>query len=83
MLDLALLGRAILSWIISLNFGRENTLSKIYDVLVKFTEPVVAPVRNLINKYFRTSIFDWSILATMVLLSLVVNIVVKVLLMLA
>ena len=82
-IDYALLGRVLLSWIVMLNRGGESILTKIYDVLVKYTEPIVSPVRNLINKYFRTSIFDWSILATMLIVGLVVNIVVKVLLMLA
>lgn len=81
--NLALFARAILSWVVTMNFGRENTLSKVYDVLIKYTEPIVSPVRNLINKYFRTGMFDWSVFATMVFLGIVVNIVVRVLLMLA
>ena len=80
--SLALLCRVILSWVVTMNFGRENIPAKIYDVLVRYTEPIVAPVRNLINKHFRTGMIDWSIFATMILLGLVVNIVVRVLLML-
>ena len=78
--SLALLGRAIMSWVVMMNFGRDNFLTKVYDALIKFTEPIVNPVRNLINKYFRTGMFDWSIFATMVLVNLVAGIVVRVLL---
>ena len=79
--SLALLCRAILSWVMVMNFGRNNILSKVYDVIVKYTEPIIAPVRNLINKHFNTGMFDWSVFATMVLISVVSNIVVRVLLM--
>ena len=81
--DYALLARAILSWVVRSNYGSGDVLSKIYDALVKYTEPIVSPVRNLINKHFRTGMIDWSIFATMVLVGLVVNIVVRLLLMLA
>lgn len=82
-IDYALLARAILSWFVRTNYGGENVLAKIYDVLVKYTEPIVSPVRNLINRFFSSSIIDWSIFATMILVGLVVNVIVRVLLMLA
>ena len=81
--DYALLARAILSWFVRSNYGDENILAKIYEVLVKYTEPIVSPVRNLINRFFRTSIIAWSIFATMILVGFVVNVIVRVLLMLA
>ena len=81
--DYALLARAILSWVVHMNFNGSATLGKIYDALVKFTEPIVSPVRNLINRFFRTSIVDWSIFATMILVGLAINIIVPLLLMLA
>lgn len=80
--DYALLARAILSWVVRTGYGSGNTLSRIYDYLVKYTEPIVSPVRNLINRFFRTGMIDWSIFATMILVGLVVNIVVRILLML-
>ena len=81
--DYALLARAVLSWVVGMHMTNNETVVKIYDALIKVTEPIVSPVRNLINKYFRTSVIDWSVFATMILVGLVVNIVVKILLMLA
>lgn len=81
--DYALLARAILSWIVGMNMSQSEALAKIYDALVRFTEPIVSPVRNLLNRFFRQSMIDFSIFATMILVGLVVNIVVRILLKLA
>lgn len=83
LLDYALLGRAILSWVVGMNMTHNETVAKIYDALFKFTEPIVSPVRNLINRFFRTSMIDWSVFATMILVGVVVRVVVQLLLMLA
>lgn len=79
----ALLGRAILSWFVGMRYNSGSVLPRIYDFLVRFTEPVVSPVRELISRYFRTGMLDFSIYATMILTQLVVRIVVTILLRLA
>ena len=81
--DYALLARVILSWVVGMHMTNNETVARIYDALIKFTEPIVSPVRNLINKYFRTSIIDLSVFATMILVGLAVRVIVQLLLMLA
>ncbi|MBO4235624.1 MAG: YggT family protein [Firmicutes bacterium] len=81
--DYALLARAILSWVVGMRMTNNDTVVRIYDALIRFTEPIVSPVRNLINRFFRTSMIDLSVFATMILVGLAVRVIVQVLLMLA
>lgn len=76
----ALFIRAIMSWFVR---GRNDTLGTIYQYLVKFTEPVVSPCRNLLNKYLNTGMMDFSIFVAMLAVELVVRVVVRILLIIA
>ena len=73
----ALVLRAILSWF---SRGGNNMIYKVYSFLHAFTEPIVSPVRNLMSKYFNTGMFDFSIFVTMVLVSFVTRVIVRLLL---
>lgn len=55
---LLLMARAILSW-----FARNpsSTVGKIYQVVIRLTEPIVEPCRNLMSR-FNTGMFDFSVL---------------------
>lgn len=53
----ALMLRAILSW-----FGQDpySSAGKIYRIMVRVTEPVVAPCRQLLSR-FNTGMMDFSV----------------------
>ncbi|NLY82314.1 MAG: YggT family protein [Clostridiales bacterium] len=64
---LLLMARVILSW-----FARNpsNTVGKIYQVVIRLTEPIVEPCRNLMSK-FNTGMFDFSVLIAFFLVDIV------------
>ena len=66
-LELAMLVRAIMSWIPSL----EET--KLYDFVYALTEPFIYPVRQLLEKlnWFQGMPIDMSFLFTVILLSII------------
>lgn len=63
----ALIIRALLSW-----FARDpySPLGKIYGVLIRFTEPFVAPCRKLLSR-FNTGMIDFSLLLALILIQTV------------
>lgn len=63
----ALIIRALLSW-----FARDpySPLGKIYGVLIRFTEPFVAPCRKLLSR-FNTGMIDFSLLLALILIQAV------------
>lgn len=63
----ALIIRALLSW-----FARDpySPLGKIYGVLIRFTEPFVAPCRKLLSR-FNTGMIDFSQLLALILIQAV------------
>lgn len=63
----ALIIRALLSW-----FARDpySPLGKIYGVLIRFTEPFVAPCRKLLS-LFNTGMIDFSLLLALILIQAV------------
>lgn len=76
-LSTALFIRAILSWFVRGSGG--DILYKIYSFIYNFTEPLVSPVRNFMSKNFNTGPVDFSIFITMVLVSLVTRVLVRLL----
>ena len=52
-----------------------SSARKIYDVVVMLTEPIVAPCRSLLSKYLNTGMFDFSLLAAVILVQLVTRLV--------
>lgn len=73
-LSTALLLRALFSW-----FARDpySTVGKIYSVLIRFTEPVVAPCRQLLSR-FNTGMIDFSVLLALLLIQVLCNIAVRI-----
>lgn len=70
--------RAILSW-----FARDpySPLGKAYQVMLRITEPVVSPCRNLIYKLnINTGMLDFSVLLAMIMVELVSNILIRLIL---
>lgn len=68
-LTLALVLRAVLSW-----FARDpySGAGRVYMVAIRFTEPFVAPCRNLLQKFnFNTGMFDFSVLLAFFLIEIV------------
>ena len=74
----ALFIRAIMSWFVRGYSG--GTLAKFYDLLVRFTEPIVSPCRDFMSKHFNTGMFDFSIFVAMILVELVTRILIRILL---
>ncbi len=73
-LSTALVIRAIFSWFAAAN--PYNMLGKFYMVLVKFTEPIVAPCRNFMSR-FNTGMIDFSVLIALLLIQFGTNILVR------
>lgn len=79
-LSTALVARALLSWFVSANpYGK---LAKVYGVIVRFTEPIVAPCRNFMSR-FNTGMIDFSVMIALLVVQLGGSIVVRLLLLLA
>lgn len=72
----ALIIRAILSW-----FARDqySTAGKLYMVMIRFTEPIVAPCRKALSK-LNTGMFDFSVLLAMILVQAVARLLVNIIL---
>ena len=69
--QLLIIARAIMSWVIM--FLRRGNV--IYDFLCMMTDPFIMPVRRLIEKmgFGRNSMVDFSPLATLLILSLLMR----------
>ena len=65
-----LLIRAILSWFAGDPY---SFLGKMYNVLARFTEPLVMPFRKLLSR-FNTGMFDFSVLLAMLFIEMAANI---------
>jgi YggT family protein len=75
LLTFLLLARAVLSWFVN-PYSRSGygALYKINAILIQLTEPMVAPCRRILRN-FNTGMFDFSILAAMLLLMLIRNLI--------
>ena len=72
----AMIIRALLSWFVRDPY---SPLAKIYGVLIRFTEPFVAPCRKLLSR-FNTGMIDFSLFLALILLQTVTNLLVKLIL---
>jgi YggT family protein len=70
-----LLGRAILSWFVR---DAGSPLFGIYQLLIRLTEPMMAPCRRLLAR-FNTGMFDFSILIAFLFISLGRNVIIALL----
>ena len=69
----AMIIRALLSWFVR---DAYSPLAKIYGMLIRFTEPFVAPCRKLLSR-FNTGMLDFSLFLALILLLAVTNLLVK------
>ena len=69
----AMIIRALLSW-----FARDpySTVGKIYGVLIRFTEPFVAPGRRLLSR-FNTGMIDFSLFLALILVQAVSGLLIR------
>ena len=72
-LSAAMIIRALLSWFVR---DAYSPLAKIYGMLIRFTEPFVAPCRKLLSR-FNTGMLDFSLFLALILLQAVTNLLVK------
>ena len=74
-IELMLIGRAILSWIV--NSGNQ-TVYRAYMFLGSLTEIVVAPCRLLLQKLnINTGMFDFSVLLALILVQAIEGILIR------
>ena len=74
-----LIGRAVCSWFVRNRYG---TGYKIYMILTRLTEPVVAPCRKITQR-FNTGMFDISVMLAFLLVMVVRDLLIRALLMFA
>lgn len=70
-----LLGRAIMSWFVR---DTNSSLFNAYQLLIRVTEPIVAPCRKFMSR-FNTGMMDFSVLVAFVLISLARNVIIGIL----
>lgn len=71
----AFIVRAIISWV---PLNNTEGVRKFKDILYKITEPLLAPIRKLLNKHYAGA-FDFSPIIAIVLVNLIVRILIKIL----
>ena len=69
----AMIIRALLSWFVR---DAYSPLAKIYGMLIRFTEPFVAPCRKLLSR-FNTGMLDFSLFLALILLHAVTKLLVR------
>lgn len=77
-LTFMLVMRAVFSW-----FARDpySTSGRIYSVLIRLTEPVVSPCRQLLYKLnINTGMLDFSVLIAFFLIEIVANVLARIVL---
>jgi YggT family protein len=74
-----LFARAVLSWFVNpYRSSSYGFLNRINALLIRITEPLVAPCRRLLSN-FNTGMFDFSVLIAMLAIVLIRNIIVMIL----
>lgn len=79
LMTLALVARAILSW-----FGQDpySGLGKAYRVMIKVTEPIIAPARMLLQRFnVNTGMLDLSVILAFFMVRIVSNLLIRILFM--
>lgn len=77
-LTFLIIARAIMSWFVR---DPSSSLFNIYQMVIRITEPIIAPCRMLLAR-FNTGMIDFSILVAFLLISLARNLIVTLLSML-
>lgn len=79
LLTLLLVLRAILSWFAQNPY---SSLGRIYQVLLRLTEPIVSPCRNLLRRLnINTGMLDFSVLVAFFLIEIVSNVLMQLVMM--
>lgn len=79
LLTLLLVLRAILSWFAQNPY---SSLGRIYQVLLRLTEPIVSPCRNLLHRLnINTGMLDFSVLVAFFLIEIVSNVLMQLVMM--
>lgn len=77
-LTMLLVLRAILSWFAQNPY---SSLGRIYGILLRLTEPIVNPCRNLLRRLnINTGMLDLSVLVAFFLIEIVSNVLVRIVL---
>ncbi len=71
-----ILGRAILSWFVRNPY---DTLGKIYSVVIRITEPIIAPCRMLLARFNMMGTIDFSPVLALIGLSIIRRIIISIL----
>lgn len=69
----AMIIRALLSWFVR---DAYSPLGKIYGMIIRFTEPFVAPCRKLLSR-FNTGMLDFSLFLALILLQAITNLLIR------
>lgn len=71
--EMLLVLRAIMSWFVQNPYSQARG---IYEFLVRATEPVLRPCRDLLNRFVNTGMFDFSIILAFALLAVIKRILI-------
>jgi YggT family protein len=74
--NLILIARVVLSWFP--NFGNNPTFAPVALLIYRLTEPVLRPIRNVLRPYQGNVPLDFSPLLALLLLSLVEQLVLRI-----
>lgn len=80
LLSLALIAMCVLSFVVAYN--PYSSAGRIYQFLVKITDPVVMPFRRLMSR-FNTGMVDVSPMLAMIAIEIVAKIIIRILIMFA
>ena len=70
-----MIARAIMSWFVK---DPSSSLFNAYQMIIRVTEPIVAPCRTLLSR-FNTGMMDFSVLVAFLLISLARNVIIAIL----
>lgn len=80
LISFALVAMCVLSFVVAYN--PYSSAGKIYQVLVRITDPVVAPFRKLLSR-FNTGMVDFSPMLAMIGVEIIGRIIIRILIMFA
>ncbi len=80
LLSFALVAMCVLSFVVAYN--PYSSAGKIYQVLVKITDPIVMPFRRLMSR-FNTGMVDFSPMLAMIAIQIVERILIRIIIMFA
>lgn len=79
LLIMILMLRALFSWFA---MNPYSSLGKAYQVMVRLSEPIVAPCRRLLSRW-NTGMFDFSVLLAFLLIEIVERVLIRIIVLVA